>query len=416
MTEETKTYNSIFVARQPIFDQEMNIWGFELLFRDSDAFNQADFVDSNFATSQVIVDGLAIAQEDLKLDKKILINFPKSLILDGTPFALPQGHVIELLEDIPPEKEVVDQCKTLKNDYLLAVDDYIGQEGCEPLLEQADIIKVDVLGMSNEKMTSTVSKLKPLNRILLAEKVETLDCLNLSKQLGFSLFQGFFFQKPQLLSGRKLSTNQMSRLNLLKELGKKDFDSKSLSSALETDVSLSYRLLKYINSPGFGLVTRINSIQHAINLLGENKIKHWLRVLLLADMNPSERGQELVRQSVIRGKFLQLLAESESTPLPPETMFMIGLFSSLDAILDQPMEEVLKKLPLEDSIQASLLGDSTETGLRVDLAKSLETADLKRIHELSAKLDQDTDKIADYYWDATHWSRELLNETHQAEP
>lgn len=194
MTEKTQVYNSIFVARQPIFDQKMNIWGFELLFRNSEVLNQADFVDSNVATSQVIIDGLTIAQEDLKLDKKILINFPKSLILDGTPFALPKGHVIELLEDIPPEKEVVDQCKSLKNNYLLAIDDYIGQEGYEPLLEQADIIKVDVLGMSNEKMTSTVSKLKPLNRILLAEKVETLDCLDLAKQLGFLFFRDFSFK------------------------------------------------------------------------------------------------------------------------------------------------------------------------------------------------------------------------------
>jgi EAL and modified HD-GYP domain-containing signal transduction protein len=406
--DSSNGYEPIFVARQPIFDKNMRIWGYELLFRHSGELEEAAFDDPSIATSQVIMDGLSLAREGVPENKKMFINFPKELIMDGTPSVLPKGHVIELLEDIQPDPEIIEKCDELKGKYLLAVDDYTGQPEYDELLERAHIIKVDVLNMDVEDMAEIAQRLRPLKRVLLAEKVESQEIFEQAKKLGFLLFQGFFFSKPLVVSGRKLSTSQVSRLRLLQELEGKEYDPKSLSSVLKTDVSLSYRLLRYVNSPGIGLPRKINSVLHAINLLGERRIRQWLRILIMADLNPSDRGQEMVRLCAIRGRFLQSMAEKHGLDQAPETMFLIGLFSALDTILDQPMDTVLKELPLDTEIKETLLGEETDSSHWLEMVKGLQKADWNRLQKLAQKLCVDPEDAAHTYNEASSWSLELL--------
>jgi EAL and modified HD-GYP domain-containing signal transduction protein len=408
---DTRSYEPIFVARQPIFDRKMRIWGYELLFRHSAELNQAQFPDPSVATSQVIVDGLNLAEGEIPEGKRLFINFPKELILDGTPNALPNGHVIELLEDIQPDEDILEQCDILKKRYLLAIDDYTGQPGYEELLQRAHIIKVDVLNMEPERLAHVVTTIKPMKRIMLAEKVETRQVFDQAKQLGFLLFQGFFFSKPVVVAGRKLSTNQVSRLRVLQELEGKEYDPKSLSRVLEADVSLSYRLLRYINSPFFGLSRKITSILHAINLLGERQVKNWLRILLMADLNPSDRGQEMVRLCAMRGRFLHSMAQSHPLGGTPETLFLIGLFSALDTILDQPMPTVLKELPLTDQVSRTLLGEQTSASSWLSLVMSLQRGDWTAVRSLNAELNLELEEIARAYNEASSWSMALLKES-----
>jgi len=417
MTPEAKdsSYEPIFVARQPIFDKKMSIWGYELLFRHSQELNYAEFPDPSVATSQVIVDGLNLAEEGIPDGKKLFINFPKELILDGTPYALPQGHVVELLEDIRPDEEILEQCDILKKKYLLAVDDFTGQGGYEGLLERAHIIKVDVLDMDAQRLARVAENLRPLKRVLLAEKVETREVFEQAKSLGFLLFQGFFFSKPVVMAGRKMSTNQVSRLRILQEIEGKEYDPKSLSRILEADVSLSYRLLRYINSPFFGLAKKVTSILHAINLLGERQIRHWLRILLMADLNPSDRGQEMVRLCAMRGRFLHSMAQHYAVGFSAETMFMIGLFSALDTILDQPMETILKELPLTKEVSLTLLGEQTAAAPWLDMVKALQRADWKTVRQLTDSLGVVVEDAAHLFNEASRWSMALLRQTRAEE-
>ena len=206
------------------------------------------------------------------------------------------------------------------------------------------------------------------------------------------------------------STSQVSRLRLLQELEGKEYDPQSLSSVLKTDVSLSYRLLKYVNSPGIGLPTKISSVLHAINLLGERQIRQWLRILIMADLNPSDRGQEMVRLCAIRGRFLQNMSEKHGLDQSPETMFLIGLFSALDTILDQPMKSILKELPLNAEIKQTLLGEDTDSVPWLEMVKSLQKANWGRLQELARDLEVDAEDAAHTYNQASSWSLELLKQ------
>jgi EAL and modified HD-GYP domain-containing signal transduction protein len=188
-----------------------------------------------------------------------------------------------------------------------------------------------------------------------------------------------------------------------------------LSRILEADVSLSYRLLRYINSPFFGLAKKVTSILHAINLLGERQIRHWLRILLMADLNPSDRGQEMVRLCAMRGRFLHSMAQRYAVGFSAETMFMIGLFSALDTILDQPMETILKELPLTKEVSLTLLGEQTAAAPWLDMVKALQRADWKTVRQRTDSLGVVVEDAAHLFNEASRWSMALLRQTRAEE-
>ncbi len=406
-------YEPAFVARQPVFDKNLRIWGYELLFRNSRDVNRAEIADSGVATASVIIDGIAQAREGLPHDKALLINFPRALLLDDTPLLLPESCIIEILEDVRPDPEVLEKLEAIGEDRMLAVDDFTGRTAYEPgydrILELSDIIKVDVLSMAEERVREVIGGLAPFGKSLLAEKVETREVFRQTSRLGFSLFQGFFFSRPEIVKGRKLSSNQISRLRLMQELEQQEFDPKALAAVVESDVSLSYRLLRYINSPGIGLLAQVRSIRHAVSLLGERRIRQWLRILIMADLNSTDRGIELLRMSSMRGYMLQLLAESYPSPMDPHSMFLTGLFSGLDAILDQPMGRIMHDLPLDDLIKKALMGEADEPARYLQLAKALEKGDWQGLYRLSTDLGFQTDILAGLHMRTMRWGDALLS-------
>ncbi|GAB6036492.1 HDOD domain-containing protein [Fundidesulfovibrio butyratiphilus] len=386
---------ALFVARQPVFDTRMNVWGYELLYRQAETSSTAEFADGAAATSKVIADGVSLGRSGLSDMEKTLINFPSRLLIEGYGFALPpECCVIEILETVEPSPEILDSLARLKEaGYILALDDFVGDEGHTPFLELADIIKVDMLLTPPEKLPELAARLASPKRMLLAEKVEDDAMHRKAKDLGFSLFQGFFYRKPEIVVGRKMSASQASKLRLLQELASDDYDLIKVSNIIETDLSLSYRLLRYINSAYFGRSQSMESIRQAAMFLGQRNLAMWLQAVIMSDINPTDKGRELVFLSVRRAKFLEMLARSLSNPpAKPDALFVLGLFSFLDSLLGQPMAEVLKDLPLSPELIQALLGRHGQFSGILDLAESFEKANwrsaqqtLKGLHLPPAK-------------------------------
>ena len=403
-------YDKICVARHPIFTADMQVWGYELLFRHEEDVQTAVISDGDQATSQIIADGFGLVSRTLPRGSKALINFPRNTLIGDAPYVLPPEQcVVESLETVRPEPEVLEACRKLKRGgYTLALDDYEGAPGLEPLCELVDIIKVDILHKSPDEVRSLVEGVSRFKATLLAEKVETLDVFKVCRNLGFSYFQGFFFNRPEIIPGRKLSASHVAKLKLLRELGCSDAESDRLVEIIQTDLSISYRLLKYINSAFFGLQVEVTSIPRAVAMLGTKNLKQWLQVVILSDLNTTDKAQELVRISVQRARFLQQMAMSETTPFDQDGMFLLGFFSLLDAILDMPMTTVLEEIPLEPGIKSTLTGQGAGNAVWLELLDELDRCNWIRLSAKAERMGLSMSLISRLSAEASAWTNEVM--------
>jgi len=404
----------IYVAKQPIFDRKGQIWGFELLFRASKLSGTAQYVDANVATSQVLSDGFFLAAPSIEKNKHVLINFPKEMLLGGAAHTLPSEMcIIEILESVEPCPEVIAACRELKKaGFKLALDDFTDQPDYEELIGLADIVKVDILGQKPAQVITIFNKLKPYGCKLLAEKVENRKIFELTKKLGFDYFQGFFFRKPEIIPGKKISANESTKLKLMQEIGQEDFDFKVLADIISRDLSISYRLLRYVNSAYFGQLKKVDSLIQAIMILGQKQIVRWLRVILLSDMDAMGKVQVVAMTSVQRARFLELLGESNrSIRMSGESMFFLGIFSMIDVLLGIPMEEALKDLPLNEAVTNGLLGLNTQAHFWIELVESFEKGHWEKIDTMIKEKHLNPLNISLLYVEALKWTRDILSET-----
>ncbi len=411
--EETypeQLYDKICVARQPIFTADMQVWGYELLFRHEDDMHSAVFTDGDQATSQIIADGYGLAAPGLRKGSRALINFPRNALVGAAPFVLPPEQcVVEILETVRPEPEVIQACRELKNrGYILALDDFVGDPGFEPLCELVDIIKVDILHKNPTQVRNIVEGVSKYKAALLAEKVETHEVFKVCKNLGFTYFQGFFFNRPEIIPGRKLSASQVAKLKLLKELSALDTNPDRLVEIIQTDLSISYRLLKYINSAFFGLQVEVTSIPRAVAMLGCQNMRQWLQVVILSDMNTTDKAQELVRISVQRARFLQLIAMRHPVPFDQDSMFLLGFFSLLDAILDQSMKTVLEEIPLDPGIKRALVDPACDDAVWIGLLDEIDRCNWIRLNAKAARMGLSMALISRLSAEATAWTNEVM--------
>jgi len=370
-----KTLDIVFIARQAIFDRKNKIYGYELLFR-SNAIENKTSNPAEMETSQVIADGFPLIVQDTRY--KYFINFTSQGLLAKDFFSLPaNGVVLEILEDIKPSEQILDVCLEAKNaGYLLALDDYIGEPERVPFLELVDFIKIDVLELKPKELVSLIRDLKILKNqklYLIAEKVEVKEQLEFCKKLGFDFFQGFFFNKPQIIKGKKISVLETTKLEILQKLSDYEFDFKEIEQIIERDVNLAYKLMRYINSPFWGFRQKVSNIGRALVLLGEIQVKHWLQVTIMSDLATEDRKKELVYLAAFRGKFLQLLGKELGFERERQNdLFLIGSFSYLDALLDQPLEEILEHLALSSDIKAALLDKNHPDHKWIELVSRVE--------------------------------------------
>lgn len=404
-------YESVFIARQPVFRPDESVWGYELLFRTGEE-NAAIISDQSQATASVIADGLSMALQGLPNDLRILINFPEQMLIDDVGFALPRENcIVEVLEDVHPTPEVLAAITRLKEaGYTIAVDDYFGQEELWPVIKLADIIKIDILELKNdpERIERSIQNIPTENVMLLAEKVENNETFNNLKEMGFSLFQGFFFSKPEIIPGKKLTSNELTKLQLLAELSKQDLEPAQLASILQSDPNLSYRLFRYINSVNFGLRSKVSSLKRAIDMMGLIQTKHWLRTALLADINTSPRAGELALFSVQRAKFLESLCSlTGSVACYPDSMFIIGLFSLLDVMLGMEMDDILTHLPLDDVIREALTGKG-DVQTTLDLIHCYERGDWDNTCSYLQDMNLSTKEVDKLYAESRTWAQQIL--------
>lgn len=409
--QEPHASKAIFVARQPIFDVKEKVWAYELLFRKSGQASTADVAEDDLATSSVIADGFALAFSGMDKSRKAFINFPQRLLLDDSVFALPKEIcVVEVLETVIPSPEMLTALQNIKNrGYILALDDYVGQPGYEDILRLADIVKVDVLGMTPERLREVSTGLRRYGCHLLAEKVEDRATYELTKQLGFSLFQGFFFSRPETMTGSKVPTPVIAKMRLLRALSGDDFDVRELSKIISSDPSVSYRLLNFINSAAFSLRDKIQSIGQALTLLGKQQIKQWFLAVIISDFDSSAKVQEAAYTSLQRARYLESMGKLHgSSKFRAETLFLLGLFSKLDVLLGQPMDKLLKNIPLDKDVEAALLSKPSPYWAWLSLVEDIEIGDWDDVFRFLDARDLDQDVSAGNYAEAIGWTQTLL--------
>jgi len=391
----------IFIARQPIYDRKLDVHAYELLFRANDS-DHAEFTDGEQATSQLLVNALMeIGLPQLVGTHPAFVNLTERFIIEGLPNAMaPEQVVLEVLEDVLPGPELLAALQRLKQDgYTIALDDFEYDDSKRPLVELANLIKLDVLSLSPHELRSHVSTLKAFNIPLLAEKVETQEDFHTCKALGFDYFQGYFFCKPDLVKGEHTPSCRTLTLRLLARIQDPEIEFKELADLIAQDVSFSYRILRYINSAQFSYSRKIESIQSAATMIGLQRIKTWLTILVMAQID--DKPYELLLTSLIRARMCEILGKDAGQP--GSSAFTTGLFSTLDALTDQPLENVLSSLPLADEINQALLKHEGTLGQLLGLVLAYESGDWDTVE--ATLIEGATPRKA--YLEAVEWAGQL---------
>ncbi len=368
--------HQFFVARQPIFTRNKKVFGYELFFR-SGLDNFFDLAtDGDVATSHVLTNAfLMVGVEKMTAGKKAFINFTDEMLLKELPLLFPKAlTVVEILEDIQVTPELVKSCERMaQKGYVLAMDDFLYKDEYIPLLEVARLVKFDIRAMTREQLHRHVLKVKPYDVKLLAEKVETALEFQETYNMGFELFQGYFFCKPNIIEGRDIPGSKLQYLQVLQELQDEDYDFQKIGELISHDVALTYKLLKYINSAAMATRMKIESLQGAVALMGEVNLKKWLNLTMLSYL-AEDKPMEVLRLSIQRAVFCEEVGLRISQQKGfSKQCFLVGLLSLLDVLLDKPMNELLPELNLSAELQECLLEKpKNQLGYTLLLAKAYE--------------------------------------------
>ncbi|MGM0501670.1 MAG: EAL and HDOD domain-containing protein [Bacillota bacterium] len=401
----------VFVARQPIFDEQEQVYGYELLYRDG-VDNFYNHIDGDVATSEVLNSSFfLIGMENLTQGKKAFINFTTNLLKDKAPTIFNnQLIVIEVLEDVKITSKIVNSCESLKEEgYTIALDDFIFEPQYLPLIDLADIIKVDFLATSSEerKVLANIAQNKGI--MLLAEKVETREEFNEAVELGYEYFQGYFFSKPVVMEGKDLPIDPSNYFRILEELHNRVPDLDKISMILERDLSLSYKLLKLINSAAFAIRRDVDSIKDAVTLLGINEFEKWINLIILKELG-DDKPKEIMRLSILRAKFCELVAQELGLMKEKSKFFIMGMFSLLDVLMNKELGDLLIELPISGEIKTALLGYNGTLGAVYELALNYEKANWKRVGEIMDRLELDDEEVAECYLNSIKWANMVLKE------
>jgi EAL and modified HD-GYP domain-containing signal transduction protein len=347
-----------FIARQPIFDQRLKVFGYELLFR---AGPENVFQPRKEASTSVIADSVALF--DLQTltgpNAKAFINADQAALLRGAPRLLPAQRIaVEILETVSPTPEVLEACVALcKDGYVLALDDFVDQPKWEPLIPLAKFLKVDFRASGSDARRAIAQRYRSNGIQLLAEKVETQADVQEARNLGYSYFQDFFFCKPIMVQGRDIPGNKLIYLQLLEAVSAPELVYAKIEGLLKQEPSLIYKLLRYLNSPLVGLRIEIRSIREAIALLGETEFRRWVSIVAVASM-AADKAPEQVRVALTRAYFCEEFALPVGMTAQRSDLFFMGLLSVTDAMLDRPMDQILANLPVSVEVRTALTGGS----------------------------------------------------------
>ncbi len=353
-TSRASTLKNIYIGRQGIFDSNMGIFGYELLYRSSTENNAGTF-NGDHATSQVVINTfMEIGLDQVVGTHLAFINLTRNFLTGEHSLPFPKDKVIlEVLEDITIDAELVEGVRALvQQGYTIALDDCVYSECLVKLLEYAKIVKIDIQALGMDKVREHVELFRRHPVKLIAEKVETQQEFDLCRDLGFDYYQGYFLCLPRVLTGQSIPDNKLSILRLLSQLQDPNTQPSELEKVISQDLALSYKLLRYINSAFFALPKKIESIQQALVYIGNRAIKTWVTLLVMRGIE--DKPSALTNTALGRAKMCEQLA-LRSNAGDPEAHFTVGLFSVVDAMMDVPMERVLNALPFTNEVRDALL-------------------------------------------------------------
>ncbi|MCG8450323.1 MAG: HDOD domain-containing protein, partial [Pirellulales bacterium] len=343
------------LGRQPIFDRENQLLAYELLYRDSSSPDSANFVDGEIATASVLCNALLeIGLGRVTGDKPVFVNFTKSFLTGETPIPLGRERiVVEVLESVEIDESVVAGLRHLSEQgYIIALDDFVYSPKWDACLEIADIVKLDVLAMSEVELRAHVTLLNKYDVALVAEKVEDYQTRQRCMELGFDFFQGYYFAKPDVLEEAKVQASQLAILSTLIAINNPEAEVDDIADAVSQDAILTHKLIRYVNSSAFGLRDKIECPRQVIVYLGKEEVRSIVTMLLITSI--ANKPPELMKTALIRAKACQNIAVSENKE-NHESYFTVGLLSMLDALMDRPMSEIMQELPLTVELKNSIL-------------------------------------------------------------
>lgn len=402
----------VFIGRQPIFNMQEEIVAYELLYRNQNV-NAFPLVDSDTATIDVLVNSfLTIGIDFVTNGLPSFINFTENLL--NSPlldYLDPKKIVIEILEDVPLTKELVDRVKELKNrGYKIALDDFILDENVtvyDELFTFIDYIKVDFLLSSFENRLQVEQKVKMQfpHIKLLAEKVETRVQYEIAKEAGYTLLQGYFFEQPQIIKSNDIPANTLQYFQIISLLKDEEPNINNLAENIEREISISYKLLQLINHSKLRRRSKVRSIKQAILLLGLSELKKLIYLLAMREVNnhnSKDTFNELMRASLFRAKACEKMAKLHYKENFSE-YFLVGLFSLIDAILQRPMEMILQQLPFSEDIILTLSGAQTELTPYLQFSEALYKLDWTSIDNFISPLQLSEEAVLQIYKEVNDW-------------
>jgi EAL and modified HD-GYP domain-containing signal transduction protein len=394
-----------YVARQPILTDREKVFGYELLFRDgvADYFRSTD-AD---AASRSTLDTSLLMGLDILCDGRLaFVNCTKETLLKDYITLLPPSQaVVEILESVAVDDLVQAACVRLKErGYTIALDDFVADDPRAELAEFADIIKVDVQATSAQQQAAIVKRFGSATCRMLAEKVETREEFSACRKAGFAYFQGYFFRKPEVLKAREIPKNQVNYLRLLQAISKDEVEAKEIEDIIKGEASLCYRLLRYLNSAAFSFAAEIHSVRHGLAILGEREVRRWVRLVAALGAGQN-RPSDLVLAALVRARYGELLAPK--VPHGESDLFLMGLLSLMDSILQIPMGVVLEGIGLDRETRAVLLGQKSPLGPVYELMLSQEAGDWPKVSHLCAQLKLSESIATTRHWEAMQWAREM---------
>lgn len=393
------SYRNIFVGRQPILGPNLKTIGYEVLYRDCES-NSANIPDEAMATAQVLLNTyLDIGLEHVVGTHLAFLNIPTQFLLDKHCEALPKHRVVlEILETVEPTQEVIEAMTSLSQQgYTIALDDFVFHDRFRPFLELADIVKIDVLGKSSEQLQHETQQLRNYHARLLAEKVETREAFETCKQLGVFYFQGFFFYRPDIIRGHEIPGNRVALLELLGKIQDPNISFERLVECIRNDLSLSYKILRYVNSASVGLPRRVESIEQAACMVGLDRIRTWASLIVMAI--GKDQPMEMLVIALVRAKMCESLGQQLGAD-SPEKYFTMGLLSVLEALYGSSMEKLVGNLPLPDDILEALILEKGTMGTALRSVKAYEKGEWLQLKTL--QLSPGT--IRDFYVQAIDWA------------
>jgi EAL and modified HD-GYP domain-containing signal transduction protein len=415
-------FPQVFLGRQPILDRDQQLVAYELLFRSGQnlAGNRADFRDATHATATVIANAFTeFSVSDALGPYRGFINVDHEFLFSDVIEVLPrQTVVLEILETVQPTLDVIERCQQLRSKgFTLAVDDVVEtSEAHLKLLELAEIIKIDIQDVDPARLHALVAQMKPLGKQILAEKVETGEQLALCQRLGFDMFQGYFFARPTIVSGKKLNPAQLVLMRLLGLLIA-DAETSEVEQAFKQEPGLTINMLRLTNSVGSGMATRITSLRHAITVLGRRQLQRWVQLLIYTNpQGGASTVNPLLQLAATRGRLMELLAER----LHPKNRefadhaFMVGIMSLMPALLGVKMEEILDQLPVVPRVKQALADYDGQHGELLRLVEATEQTDPvaceEALHALSGGYVLNTQFISNCIALSLAWANNLGTE------